>query len=191
MILLYVVNNYGQFNHLITRALRDLDIEATLISNTTPASQVQSKCNGIILGGGPDLNRAGNCAEYLDLGLPVLGICLGLHIIASHFGTPVKSGEMGGYGAVPILRDVHEPCPEDALLKGYPDEFSVWASHADEITALPKGFTRLATSTICQYEAIGNASKNIYGVQWHPEVSHTEHGSLLFENFYTIVRESQ
>ena len=191
MILLYVVNNYGQFNHLITRALRDLDIEATFIPNTTPALEVQSKCNGIILGGGPDLSRAGNCAEYLDLGLPVLGICLGLHIIASHFGVPVKSGEKGGYGAVPILRDVHEPCPEDALFRGYPDDFSVWASHADEITALPAGFVRLATSAICQYEAIGNASKNIYGVQWHPEVSHTEHGSLLFENFYAIVRESQ
>ena len=189
---IYVVNNYGQFNHLITRALRDLEIEAALIPNTTTASEVQSGCDAIILGGGPDITRAGNCAEYLDLGLPVLGICLGLHIIANHYGAPVQNGEKGGYGSVSIKRDIREePIPEDDLFAGYPEEFSVWASHADEVTALPSGFTRLATSKICPYEAIGNASQKIYGVQWHPEVSHTEHGLLLFQNFYHIVHGQQ
>ena len=187
---IYVVNNYGQFNHLIIRSLRDIDIEATLIPNTMEATEVQSGCEAIILGGGPDITRSGNCSEYLDLGLPVLGICLGLHIIAEHYGAPVQSGAKGGYGSVFIKRDIREPpIPEDDLFAGYPKKFSVWASHADEVTALPPGFTRLATSSICTYEAIGNASKQIYGIQWHPEVSHTEHGLMLLENFYNIVRD--
>ena len=92
MLPIFVVNNFGQFNHLIHRALRDLDIEVTLIPNTTTKEKVAEGCRGIILGGGPTIERAGNCAEYLDLGLPVLGICLGLHIIASKFGGEVASG---------------------------------------------------------------------------------------------------
>ena len=189
---IYVVNNYGQFNHLITRVLRDIDVEAKLIPNTTKPSEVQSGCEAIILGGGPDITRAGNCAEYLDLGLPVLGICLGLHIISEHYGAALQSGAKGGYGSVSIERDIKEKAiPEDALFAGCPEQFTVWASHADEVTALPSGFTLLATSSICPYEAIGNASKQIYGIQWHPEVSHTEHGLLLLENFCQIVREQK
>ncbi|MGB9175360.1 MAG: GMP synthase, partial [Methanoregula sp.] len=86
MLPIYVINNFGQFNHLIHRALRDLDIDVALVPNTTPVVRVGEECRGIILGGGPDIGRSGNCAEYLDLGLPVLGICLGLHIIATKYG---------------------------------------------------------------------------------------------------------
>ena len=91
-----MVNNYGQFNHLIHRALRDLDIEVALIPNTTPKEEVAAGYRGIILGGGPAIERAGECAEYLDLGIPVLGICLGLHIIAKKFGGDVHPGKSGG-----------------------------------------------------------------------------------------------
>ena len=96
MLPICVVNNYGQFNHLIHRALRDLDIEVALIPNTTPKGEVAAGYRGIILGGGPAIERAGKCAEYLDLGLPVLGICLGLHIIAKKFGGDVHPGKSGG-----------------------------------------------------------------------------------------------
>src|SRR5208337_1913329 len=95
MLPICVVNNYGQFNHLIHRALRDLDIDVMLIPNTTPKEEVAAAYRGIILGGGPAIERAGVCAEYLDIGLPVLGICLGLHIIARKFGGGVHPGKSG------------------------------------------------------------------------------------------------
>ena len=82
MLPIYVVNNFGQFNHLIHRALRDLEIDVSMIPNSVPPHKVSDGCRGIILGGGPTMERAGNSSQYLDLGLPVLGICLGLHIIA-------------------------------------------------------------------------------------------------------------
>ncbi len=185
MLPLYVVNNYGQFNHLIHRAMRDLDIEVSLIPNTTPADQVAGNCRGIILGGGPSLDRAGYCAQYLDLGLPVLGICLGLHIIATRFGGSVSSGKSGGYGPVDV-----EIIKEAEILTGYPGKISVWASHADEVSRVPEGFIRLARSSVCGNEALAFPDKHIYGLQWHPEVSHTFEGKRIFENFNRICREN-
>jgi GMP synthase (glutamine-hydrolysing) len=184
MLPIYVINNFGQFNHLIHRALRDLDLEAALVPNTLPAEEVGEGCRGIIMGGGPDISRAGNCAEYLNLGLPVLGICLGLHIIATKFGGCVQAGRSGGYGPVEV-----EICEHDDILIGYPSQMHVWASHADEVTRIPDGFTLLARSCICGAEAIAMPDKGIYGLQWHPEVSHTFEGSRVFTNFDRIIRE--
>lgn len=185
MLPIYVVNNFGQFNHLIHRAMRDLDIDVSLIPNTTPKDQVAGNCRGIILGGGPALDRAGNCAQYLDLGLPVLGICLGLHIIATRFGGSVSSGKSGGYGPVDV-----EIIKEAEILTGYPEKISVWASHADEVSRVPEGFIRLARSSVCGNEALALPDKHIYGLQWHPEVSHTFEGKRIFENFNRICREN-
>jgi GMP synthase (glutamine-hydrolysing) len=184
MLPIYVVNNFGQFNHLIHRALRDLDIDAVLVSNTTPPEEVGEGCRGIILGGGPTIERAGNCSQYLDLGLPTLGICLGLHIIANTFGGKVHTGQSGGYGPVEI-----EICNTNEILRGYPQTMNVWASHADEVCLMPEGFARLARSSICNYEAIAHPEKLIYGLQWHPEVSHTFEGKRIFENFNRIIQE--
>jgi GMP synthase (glutamine-hydrolysing) len=183
MLPICVINNFGQFNHLIHRALRDLDIGVVLLPNTTPAAWVGEECRGIILGGGPDIARAGNSAEYLDLGLPVLGICLGLHIIATKFGGTVHPGQSGGYGPVAV-----EICEPDDILEGYPETMNVWASHADEVTQVPDGFTILARSGICSAEAIALPDRHIYGLQWHPEVSHTFEGNRVFENFDRITR---
>ncbi|HTY14498.1 MAG TPA: GMP synthase subunit A [Methanoregulaceae archaeon] len=181
MLPIYVVNNFGQFNHLILRMLRDLSIDAKMIPNSTPPDQVAGACRGLVLGGGPTMDRAGNCSDYLHLGIPVLGICLGLHIIASSFGGVVRPGKFGGYGAVRV-----EVCDHDEILAGYPDLINVWASHADEVSVMPPGFVRLASSDICANEAIALPEKHIYGLQWHPEVSHTEQGSLAYENFNAI-----
>jgi GMP synthase (glutamine-hydrolysing) len=185
MLPIYVINNFGQFNHLISRALRDLDIDAPMVPNSTPARKVGEECRGIILGGGPDIARAGRCAEYLDLGLPVLGICLGLHIIAVKYGGQVKPGKSGGYGPVEV-----EVCDHDDILSGYPESMNVWASHADEVTRIPDGFILLARSGICGAEAIARPDRHIYGLQWHPEVSHTFCGNRVFTNFDRIIRES-
>ena len=184
MLPICVVNNYGQFNHLIHRALRDLDIDVVLIPNTTPKEEVVARYRGIIIGGGPAIERAGMCAEYLDLGLPVLGICLGLHIIAKKFGGVVHPGKSGGYGSVEVSIRIN-----DEILAGYPEKIPVWASHADEVCRVPEGFTLLASSDICDVEAIACSPKKIYGLQWHPEVSHTLDGKRVYENFDAICKE--
>jgi GMP synthase (glutamine-hydrolysing) len=180
---IYVVNNFGQFNHLILRMLRDTGIEARMIPNTTPPDEVAAGCRGVVLGGGPSIERVGRAPEYLDLDLPVLGICLGLHVIARRFGGTVAPGRLGGYGAVEVeIRD------HDRILAGYPDRVAVWASHQDEVTALPEHFDLLATSAICPAEAIAHSDRPIFGIQWHPEVSHTFEGRRVYENFDAICR---
>jgi len=181
---IFVVNNYGQFNHLIHRMLRDLEIEARMVPNTTPPEEVAEGCRGIILGGGPSIERTGRCAEYLDLGLPVLGICLGLHVIARRFEGTVSPGRLGGYGAVEV-----EILERDRILEGYPDRVQVWASHADEVSVVPRDFNLLAVSEICPAEAIAHRNLPIFGVQWHPEVSHTVGGRRVYENFDRVCRD--
>ena len=181
---IYVVNNFGQFNHLIHRALRDMDINARIVPNTTPAEDIASGCRGIILGGGPAIDRAGNCYHYISLGLPVLGICLGLHIIATAFGGSVHQGASGGYGPVDV-----RICEHNDILAGYPEKIRVWASHADEVATIPLDFSVLARSDICNAEAIALPEKHIYGLQWHPEVSHTVDGKRIFSNFNEVTME--
>lgn len=183
MLPIYVVNNFGQFNHLILRMFRDLDIDARMIPNTLPPGEVAGGCRGIVLGGGPDIGKSGLAAQYLHLGLPVLGICLGLHIIATEFGGRVQAGKTGGYG--PVQVDVVN---EGEILAGYPKVLHVWASHADEVAIMPPDFVLLARSAICAFEAIANPSLHIYGLQWHPEVSHTRDGRRVYENFDAICR---
>jgi len=183
MVKIIVINNYGQFCHLIHRAVRDLDQDVELVKNTSSIDEILEKePDGLILSGGPSLERAGNCSVYIkELDLPILGICLGHQVMAKAFGGKVKTGASGGYAAVEI-----EILEEDDILKGIGPKTNVWASHADEVSTLPPGFTRLARSRICEIEAMKHKSKPLYGVQWHPEVSHTERGDELLMNFFEV-----
>ncbi len=186
MVKIIVVNNYGQFCHLIHRAVRDLDHEVEIVENTSSMEEILSKePDGLILSGGPALERAGNCLIYVkEMDLPVLGICLGHQVMAQAFGGMVRTGAAGGYAAVEI-----EVLDEDDILKGLGPRTSVWASHADEVSSLPPDFIRLARSRICEVEAMKHRTKPLYGVQWHPEVSHTERGNDLLRNFFEICRK--
>ena len=175
-----VIDNHGQFTHLEHRALRDLGVDTELIDNDVDPSEVDA--DGIVLSGGPDMDRAGRSAEYLDGDVPVLGICLGMQLIATELGGTVGSGEYGGYADVTVeILDV-----EDPLIGSLAPETRVWASHADEVKTLPDGFTHTGTSDICGIEAMSDTDRNLYGVQWHPEVIHTEQGEEVFENFVSI-----
>jgi GMP synthase (glutamine-hydrolysing) len=82
-----------------------------------------------------------------------------------------------------------EVLEQDPLLQGYPERMQVWASHADEVSVVPEGFLRVARSAICDVEAMVSPEERLYGIQWHPEVSHTFNGRLLFENFDRICSE--
>ena len=180
MTIILVINNYGQFAHLILRTLRDLEVNSEMVKNTLSVNELLEKGpDGLIMSGGPTMDRIGNCKKYvLEVELPILGICLGHQLIAEAYGGVVSKGTLGGYADVYV--DVLE---EDDILKGLGPTIKTWASHADEVTLAPLGFKTLARSDVCDIEAMKHPSKSIYGVQWHPEVAHSEKGNDLFLNF--------
>lgn len=105
-----------------------------------------------------------------------------MQVIAAELGGSVAGGEYGGYADVTI--EIEEE--NDPLVGSLAPETRVWASHADEVTGLPDGFALTAKSEICGIEAMSNEKRDLYGVQWHPEVAHTEKGEEVFENFRAI-----
>jgi len=182
MVRIPVVDNHGQFTHLERRTLRDLGVETELLDNGTPPEEIDA--DGLVLSGGPDIGRVGNCPSYLDLGIPVLGVCLGMQVVAAELGGEVGAGEYGGYADV----DVEVLDESDPVVGSLAPETRVWASHADEVKRLPEGFAHTARSGVCDIEAMADPDRDIYGVQWHPEVAHTERGRELFENFVAVCR---
>jgi GMP synthase (glutamine-hydrolysing) len=175
-----VVDNDGQFTHLERRAMRDLGVDSDLIDNDTPPGEIAA--DGLVLSGGPHSAEPDRGGRYLDLGIPVLGICLGMQDMAAARGGTVGAGDYGGYADVTV-----DVLSEDDPLTGtlYP-ETRVWASHADEVKEVPEGFVRTARSDVCGVEAMANTAEDLYGVQWHPEVSHTDEGEELLANFVAI-----
>ncbi|XGI83202.1 GMP synthase subunit A [Halorutilales archaeon Cl-col2-1] len=179
-----IVDNGGQFTHLEGRAMRDLGVEHDIVDNSVPSKNVLTDDpDGIILSGGPSIEEAGNSRDYLspDVQVPVLGICLGHQIIADEFGGVVDEGNYGGFADVEV-----EILEKEGLFEGFDDSISTWASHGDEVKELPDDFVKTATSEICEIEAMRHESLPLYGVQWHPEVSHTEMGLEVFENFISL-----
>jgi GMP synthase (glutamine-hydrolysing) len=184
-----VVDNHGQFTHLERRALGDIGVDCEIIENTTPPGAIgraNDGVDGLVLSGGPgsagDGTTGGQCSEYLDLEIPVLGICLGMQIMAAARGGAVGSGEYGGYADVTVsITDGDDP-----LVGSLAPETRVWTSHADEVKGVPTGFEPTARSEVCAIEAMANTAESLYGVQWHPEVAHTEQGLEVFENFRAI-----
>ena len=172
-----VVDNHGQFTHLEHRALRDMGVDTEMLDNDIPPEEIEA--DGLVLSGGPSIDRIGNCPAYLDLDVPVLGICLGMQVIADELGGTVGSGEYGGYADVTVeITDEADP-----LVGSLAPDTRVWASHADEVKSVPEGFDRTGRSDVCGVESMSDPDRELYGVQWHPEVAHTEEGEQVFENF--------
>lgn len=177
-----VIDNHGQFTHLEGRALRDAGVDAEILDNDTPPAEIDA--DGLVLSGGPSMDRIGRTEEYLELGVPVLGVCLGHQAIAELLGGRVESGEYGGYADV----DVSIADDADPLVGSLAPGVRTWASHADEVAEVPDGFAVTAESDVCGVEAMSDVDRGLFGVQWHPEVSHTERGQEVFENFVEICR---
>ena len=188
MVKIYVVNNGGQWTHREWRTLRDLDVETKIVPNTTSLDDLlKENIDGLVLSGGAPRvglkSELGNCAEYLKKAkFPILGICAGHQFMGRFFGGEVRPSKIPEFGKIELtlLTD------NNLLLDGVPKKSIVWESHNDEVTVLPKDFELLAESENCKIQAMKHKEKPFYGLQFHPEVEHTEYGEHIFKNFVKL-----
>ena len=179
-----VILDFGsQYTQLIARRIRELNVFSVVLPCTVSIAEIHNyKPIGIILSGGPssvyDADAPVADPEMLNLGVPVLGICYGLHFIVHHLGGKVRSAPRREYGHA----DVNIEISETPLFTGLPSTLQVWMSHGDEALELPSGFHRIAISANA-LAAIANEQRRIWAVQFHPEVHHTPLGPQLLKNF--------
>jgi len=173
----------GQYSQLIARRVRECGVFSELLPHHAGLDEVRRRRpKGVILSGGPaSVYEDGAPAlrrELLDLGVPVLGICYGMQLIARELGGRVEGAEVGEFGRSELT--VVEP---GRLLAGTPRRQSCWMSHRDTVFAPPPGFDALASSTVSPVAAFESVERGIYGIQFHPEVVHTPYGQQVLTNF--------
>jgi GMP synthase (glutamine-hydrolysing) len=205
----------SQYSHLIVRRIRELGVYAELLTPEIEAKKLKSY-KAIVLSGGPQ-NLSESTAlkadpKVYELGVPVLGICYGMQLMAHQLGGKVKAGTKREYGPTRVqlakselfrgISTTASPAAFDFPRSDlFPDSRSdlnprkskagrgelTWMSHGDQVTKIPKGFSVIAQSDVCPVVAIENEKRRLYGIQFHPEVRHTERGMQVLENFLKIV----
>ena len=178
-----VLDYGGQYSQLIARRVRECGVFSELLPHHVGAEEVaRRKPKGVILSGGPSsVYEPGAPAldrDLLELGIPVLGICYGMQLIARELGGRVEGAEVGEFGRSHLA--VSE---SGRLLAGTPTEQTCWMSHRDTVFAAPPAFTPLASSTASPVAAFESVDRGIYGIQFHPEVVHTPYGQAVLTNF--------
>jgi len=179
-----VVLDYGgQYSQLIARRVRELGVFSELLPHHVGAEEVARRNpKGLILSGGPASVYADGAPaldpRLLELGIPVLGICYGMQLIALSLGGRVEGAEVGEFGRSDLR--VTEP---GRLLAGLPAEQTCWMSHRDTVFEPPPGFTALAASTASPVAALESVERGVYGIQFHPEVVHTPYGQQVLQRF--------
>ena len=173
-----IVLDFGsQYNQLITRRIREFGVYSELHPHTITAEEIK-KINpkGIIFSGGPNSvydENAFKCDEAIfELGLPIFGICYGMQLMTQHFNGKVEPATHREYGkaAIQVQND-------SKLFAELPAEQVVWMSHGDLVVEAPAGFTIDATSASCPISSMSDKERNLYAVQFHPEVRHSVHGT--------------
>ncbi|USK72365.1 glutamine-hydrolyzing GMP synthase [Peribacillus asahii] len=179
-----VVLDFGsQYNQLITRRIREFGVYSELHPHTITAEEIK-KLNpaGIIFSGGPNSvydESAFRCDEAIfELGLPIFGICYGMQLMTQYYGGKVEPAQHREYGKA-ILNVQND----SALFANLPKEQTVWMSHGDLVVETPAGFQVDATSASCPISAMSDRERNLFAVQFHPEVRHSEYGNDLLKNF--------
>ena len=185
-----VVDNGGQWTHREWRMLRYLKVDTQIIENTTPVSELRD-LDGLILSGGAARiglsGELGNCAAFLELDVPVLGICAGHQFMARHYGGDAREAPEPEFGAA----DITLVDGGGAIFSGTPETQTVWESHNDEVHVLPKGLRITASSPSCEVQGMENEAGTRFGLQFHPEVNDSEFGREMFENFIRVCREAR
>jgi len=185
-----VIDNGGQYSHRIYRQFEDLGAEAVILPNSTPVEDLAEfdglafSGSGALVGQGEEAIM-GNCGKYLDnFDGPILAMCAGHQLMAAHFGGSAKAADVPEFGKTEVKVDVQED-----IFKDIPASMVVWNSHNDEVGSISDQIEVMAHSNDCPYEALRHKSKPIYGIQFHPEVQHTEYGEKIFENFLELVNQ--
>ncbi|OGJ56394.1 hypothetical protein A3D88_03330 [Candidatus Peribacteria bacterium RIFCSPHIGHO2_02_FULL_52_16] len=177
----------GQYAHLIGNRVRRLGAFSEILPPETPAETLKYAA-GIILSGGPqsvyDKGSPQADPKILELGIPVLGLCYGLHWMTQALGGEVRPGHVKEYGRTRIETVNHG----GSILQDCGDSCVVWMSHGDEAATLPPGFTLIATSDACKNAAFENTNKHLYALQFHPEVTHSEHGTDILKRFVDLCK---
>jgi GMP synthase (glutamine-hydrolysing) len=181
--LVLVVDFGAQYAQLIARRVRELNIYSEIIPYKATADEIQSKNpSALIFSGGPaSVYESGAVSidpKIYDLKIPILGICYGFQLIAKDLNGVVSKNNVAEYG-----KTYTSKADSSTLLKDIPDNFSTWMSHRDSVTKVPDRFSVIASTEETKVAAFGSSSLNIYGVQWHPEVIHSEYGQTLLKNF--------
>jgi len=173
----------SQYTQVIARRIRECQVYSEIIRFDTPAAEVEKLGpNGLILSGGP-ASVYDKAAPHVDpeifaLGIPVLGICYGLMLMAHHLGGQVVFTGRREYGAGTL-----HIANGSQLLDGLGPQIDVWNSHGDEVTALPKGFRAAGRTESSNFAAVEDPQRKLYGLQFHPEVAHTPRGKEILQNF--------
>ncbi|MBD1171789.1 glutamine-hydrolyzing GMP synthase [Pelagibacterales bacterium SAG-MED04] len=186
-----VIIDFGsQFTQLIARRIRELGVFSEIVSHKKiRTSDINQSVRGIILSGGPlnvyQMNKYSFDKKILELNIPILGICFGHQILSKLNGGRVRQSKHREFGLANIFKK------RDSLLTknfyGIKKTKEVWMSHADQVSKLPKNFQVIASSTNSKYAIVENKLKKYYGVQFHPEVTHTENGKKLISNFVFLI----
>src|SRR2546426_2092971 len=173
----------SQYTQVIARRIRECQVYSEIVRFDTPAREIAAlKPNGLILSGGPasvyDKGAPQIDPQIFSLGIPVLGICYGLMLMAHRLGGQVVFTGRREYGAGMLhIRNGTE------LFEGLGNQLDVWNSHGGEVTAVPKGFVAVGTTEGCDFAAVEDRQRKLYGLQFHPEVAHTPRGREILRNF--------
>ncbi|MDW7987596.1 MAG: glutamine-hydrolyzing GMP synthase [candidate division WOR-3 bacterium] len=179
-----VIDFGGQYSHLIARRIREFGVYAEVMPPTISAREIlqDSNIKGIVFSGGAasvtEKNSPKCTKDILTLGIPILGICYGHHLIAYLENGKVTKGNYGEYGPTPLFIS-----KKSLLFDNLKNQTSVWMNHRDFVIKLPSSYIITANTPYSKIAAFENPEKKIYGVQFHPEVTHTENGKQILKNF--------
>src|SRR5918911_2985126 len=177
----------GQYSQLIARRVRECGVFSELMPHTVGLDEIKRRApRGLILSGGPASVYADGAPrfapELLELGIPVMGICYGMQVMALELGGRVEAAPVGEFGRSTL--SVREP---GRLLSGLPAEQRCWMSHRDTVFEAPPGFAALAASSESPVAAFEDVDRALYGIQFHPEVAHTPYGTAVLERFLSDI----
>ncbi len=179
-----VVDFGGQYAHLIANRIRRQGVYGEVIPSTA-SLEVASRFKGIILSGGPSSVYSGEAPEFnadmLKVKVPVLGICYGHQLLTESYGGKVKQGEVHEFGPAYLQANTQHP-----LFKGLSAQSKMWMSHGDEVAHLPDGFKIIGSTKECRHAAVANDKEQRFGIQFHPEVTHSEEGMKVLDNFINL-----
>ena len=179
-----VVLDFGsQYTQLIARRIREDGVYSEILPYNASLDEIRKLSpKALILSGSPSsvYEKEAPIAspDILDFGVPVLGICYGLQLLGQFYGVNIESSDKKEYGRSELIIDEDDP-----LFSGFNGGSTVWMSHGDKIEKLPDGFKKLGHTNNSEFAAIKHSTKDIYGIQFHPEVAHTENGKQLLHNF--------